>query len=108
MAHLSKVGKRDQQLQRSPEFRCRTRLTRGGIEQLISTSWGETWFYLQVKMVCSQKSLPLSVLTFECTYRDPAQGKALQLPSVRSKGIARRVEDLFNAASRAFAHPVMD
>ena len=105
MAHLSRVGKQLTSNRSDPlSFGAAHASLVEGIEQLISTSWGETLVFTYtgenglLKSLCHYLRLLLNAPTGTLP-----RVSAHSFSSVRSKGIARRVEDLFNAASRAFA-----
>ena len=105
MAHLSRVGKQLTSNRCDPlSFGAAHASLVEGIEQLISTSWGETLVFTYPGENCLLNTL-CHYLRLLLNVPETALPvvSAHSYSSVRSQGIARRVEELFNAVSRAFS-----
>jgi len=106
MAHLSKMGKQLTSNRCDPlSFGAAHASLVEGIEQLISTSWGETlvFTYPGENGLLNSLCHYLRLLLNTPAETPPPVVSAHSYSSVRSKGIARRVEELFNAVSHAFS-----
>ncbi|MCB1829272.1 MAG: class I adenylate cyclase [Gammaproteobacteria bacterium] len=104
MAHLAKMGKQLTSNRCDPlSFGAAHASLVEGIEQLISTSWGETLVFTYVGDSGLLNSLcRFLLLLINKPAGPPLEVQAHSYSSVKSKGIAHRVEALFNEASRVF------
>jgi len=105
MAHLSKLGKQLTSNRSDPlSFGAAHASLVESVEQLISTSWGETLVFTYPGEHSLLNSLCHYLrLLMNSPAETPPEVRAHSYSSVRSKGIARRVEELFNGVSRAFS-----
>ncbi|MCB1852543.1 MAG: class I adenylate cyclase [Gammaproteobacteria bacterium] len=105
MAHLSRQGKQLTSNRCDPlSFGAAHVSLVAQIEQLVRTSWGEILLFIHQGETGLLKSLChyLQLLLFRPA-GDLPEVTAHSYSSVRSKGISRRVEELFNQVSRAFS-----
>jgi adenylate cyclase class 1 len=107
MARLSKLGKQLTSDRSDPlSFGSAHTSLVTGIEQLVTTSWGETLVYTHQR---EQGLLNALTLYLGLLNRRPPEMRRVPLitahsfSSVRATGIARRLETLFNAVAQAFA-----
>ncbi len=106
MAHLSRLGKQLTSNRSDPlSFGASHTCLVEKVEQLITTSWGETLVLTHtgteglLESLCHFLRLALITRSDE----EPLQVTAHSHSSVRAMGIARRVEQLFNDCSRSFS-----
>ncbi|MCB1759447.1 MAG: class I adenylate cyclase, partial [Gammaproteobacteria bacterium] len=107
MDRLSKLGKQLTSDRSDPlSFGSAHASLVAGIEQLVTTSWGETLVYTHQREPGLLNAL---LLYLRLLKRRPAeltsipQITAHSFSSVRASGIARRLETLFNAVAEAFS-----